>query len=68
MKRRVVVTGMGCITPVGKTVSEMWNSLKECASGVGPITYFDATNFPTKFASQVKNFRLQDYVENAGPL
>ena len=65
MKRRVVVTGMGCITPVGKTVAEMWNSLKECASGVGPITYFDATNFPTKFASQVKNYRLADYVENA---
>ena len=64
MKRRVVVTGMGCITPVGKTVGEMWSSLKECASGVGSITYFDASNFPTKFASQVKNFRLGDYVLN----
>ena len=64
MKRRVVVTGMGCITPVGKTVGEMWSSLKECASGVGSITYFDASNFPTKFASQVKNFQLGDYVPN----
>ena len=64
MKRRVVVTGMGCITPIGNTVGEMWNSLKECASGVGPITHFDAAQFPTKFASEVKNFRLGDYVPN----
>ena len=64
MKRRVVVTGMGCITPIGNTVGDMWNSLKECASGVGPITHFDAAQFPTKFASEVKNFRLGDYVPN----
>ncbi|MFM9960522.1 MAG: beta-ketoacyl-ACP synthase II [Planctomycetaceae bacterium] len=64
MKRRVVVTGMGCITPIGNTVGEMWSSLKECKSGVGPITHFDASEFPTKFASQVKNFRLGDYVPN----
>lgn len=68
MKRRVVVTGMGCITPIGNTVGEMWNSLKECASGVGPITYFDASQFPTKFASQVKNYRLEDYVTIPEPL
>lgn len=64
MKRRVVVTGVGCITPVGNTVPEMWNSLQECGSGIGPITLFDASNFPTKFASQVKNFSLGDYVAN----
>jgi 3-oxoacyl-[acyl-carrier-protein] synthase II len=64
MKRRVVVTGMGCITPIGNTVGDLWHALKECASGVGPITYFDASQFPTKFASQVKNFRLGDYVPN----
>lgn len=65
MKRRVVITGMGCITPVGNTVGTMWESLKKCASGVGPITYFDASAFPTKFASQVKDFRLSDYVSNS---
>ena len=43
---------------------EMWNALRECASGIGPITYFDASQFPTKFASQVKNYRLADYVPN----
>ncbi len=64
MKRRVVVTGMGCITPVGNTIGEMWNSLRECGSGIGPITHFDATNFPTKFASQVKGFRLGDYISD----
>ena len=62
MKRRVVVTGLGCITPVGNTVQAMWNSLKERVSGVGPINYFDATSLPTQFASQVKNFQLADYV------
>src|SRR5712691_625595 len=64
MKRRVVVTGVGCITPVGNSVPEMWKALQESTSGIGPITYFDASNFPTKFASQVKNFRLGDYVPN----
>lgn len=64
MKRRVVVTGMGCITPVGKTVSEMWRSLQECDSGIGQISYFDASGFPTKFASEVKDYRLSDYVPN----
>ena len=64
MKRRVVITGIGCITPVGNSVPEMWHTLQECGSGIGPITHFDAANFPTKFASQVKNFRLGDYVPN----
>ncbi len=58
------MTGVGCITPVGNTVPEMWHTLQECGSGIGPITHFDAANFPTKFASQVKNFRLGDYVPN----
>lgn len=56
------MTGLGCITPVGNTVQAMWNSLKERVSGVASISYFDATSLPTKFASQVKNFQLADYV------
>jgi 3-oxoacyl-[acyl-carrier-protein] synthase II len=63
MKRRVVVTGMGCITPVGNSIPAMWRALQESVSGIGPISYFDASNFPTKFAAQVKNFRLADYIE-----
>jgi 3-oxoacyl-[acyl-carrier-protein] synthase II len=63
MRRRVVVTGLGCVTPIGNNVETMWKSLREGANGVGPITHFDATNFPTKFAAQVKNFRLEDHYD-----
>ena len=44
MSRRVVVTGMGAITPIGNSVEEFWNSLKEKKVGIGPITYFDTTD------------------------
>ena len=54
--KRVVVTGLGAITPVGNTVPEMWDSLVKGVSGAGPITYFDASLFKTQFACQVKNF------------
>lgn len=56
MKRRVVVTGMGAITPVGNTVKEFWQCLLEGRSGAGPITHFDCTNFATHFACEVKGF------------
>lgn len=61
MRRRVVVTGMGCITPIGNDVESMWKSLTEGKSGVGNITHFDASNFPTRFAAEVQNFNLADY-------
>lgn len=64
MRRRVVVTGMGVITPVGNTVETMWQSLREGRSGIGPITYFDASGFPTQFAAQVKDFDLNHYVDD----
>lgn len=64
MRRRVVVTGMGVITPVGNTVEAMWQSLREGRSGIGPITYFDASGFPTQFAAQVKDFDLNHYVDD----
>ena len=47
MKRRVVVTGMGCITPLGHSVDKMWQSLNRGESGIGYTTHFDASNFPT---------------------
>ncbi|MEX0728720.1 MAG: beta-ketoacyl-ACP synthase II [Planctomycetaceae bacterium] len=62
MRRRVVVTGMGCITPVGRSVQSMWESLKESRSGIGRITHFDASNYPTKIAGEVKGFELSDYI------
>ena len=56
MSRRVVVTGIGCVTPLGNDVETMWNALLGSKSGVGPITHFDATGFPTTFAAEVKDF------------
>lgn len=64
MKRRVVVTGLGCITPLGNNVADMWAALQEGKSGVGPITHFDASNFPTRFASEVKDFNFESYVDD----
>lgn len=64
MRRRVVVTGMGCVTPIGKTVDTMWKALQEGASGIDFITHFDASNFPTKFAAEVKGFELSQYVDD----
>jgi 3-oxoacyl-[acyl-carrier-protein] synthase II len=62
-RRRVVVTGMGAITPLGNSVAELYRNQLEGKSGVGPITNFDATKFPTTFAGQVKNYDLGKYVK-----
>lgn len=56
MRRRVVVTGMGCISPVGNTVKETWDALLAGRSGAGPITLFDASRHKTRFAAEVKGF------------
>src|ERR1700682_1168555 len=62
MRRRVVITGMGVISPLGHSVEQLFQSQIEGRSGVGPITLFNARQFPTKFAAQVKNFDLGKYV------
>jgi 3-oxoacyl-[acyl-carrier-protein] synthase II len=64
MRRRVVITGIGAITPVGNTVEEMWSSLRKGGSGIGYISHFDASNFPTRIAAEVKGFDLARYIEN----
>jgi 3-oxoacyl-[acyl-carrier-protein] synthase II len=61
--RRVVVTGLGALTPIGNTVQEYWESLVNGVSGAAPITYFDTTNFKTKFACEVKNFNVEDFID-----
>ncbi len=61
-RRRVVVTGLGCISPVGNTVSEAWSNLIAGQSGIGPITRFDATAMPCRIAGEVKNFDLESYI------
>jgi len=64
MRLRVVVTGMGCVTPVGNNVEDMWASLRRCDNGVGPITHFPADDFPTRFAAEVKGYSVADYVDD----
>ena len=69
--RRVVVTGLGALTPVGNTAEEFWSALKQARSGVGPITKFDASvknaqgeyAYPTRIAGEVKNFDPLQYVD-----
>ncbi len=61
--RKVVVTGLGAITPLGNTVDEFWNNLIEGKSGAAPITRFDATKFKTKFACEIKGYDPLNYFE-----
>lgn len=62
-QRRVVVTGLGALTPLGNTAREFWSNLLEGKSGAAPITRFDTTKFKTKFACEVKNFNPLNYFE-----
>lgn len=61
--KRVVVTGLGAVTPLGLNVSDTWEALKNGVSGAGPITHFDASKFKTQFACEVKNFDPLQYFE-----
>jgi 3-oxoacyl-[acyl-carrier-protein] synthase II len=56
MRKRVVVTGLGCISPVGNNVSDTWSAIIAGKSGAGPITHFDASHHKTRFACEVKGF------------
>lgn len=62
--KRVVVTGLGVLSPIGKTVDEYWKNLLSGVSGAAPITYFDTANFKTKFACELKNFNVLNYMDN----
>jgi 3-oxoacyl-[acyl-carrier-protein] synthase II len=61
--KRVVVTGLGALTPLGKTVSEYWDGLVNGVSGAAPITRFDASKFKTQFACEVKGYNPEDYFD-----
>ena len=61
--KRVVVTGLGAVTPLGNTVPELWDSVVNGKSGAGPITHFDTSNFKTKFACEVKNFDASEFID-----
>ena len=61
--KRVVVTGLGALTPLGNTAEESWENLKAGKSGAGPITHFDASQFKTQFACEVKGFNSADFID-----
>ncbi|MBC7514642.1 MAG: beta-ketoacyl-ACP synthase II [Herminiimonas sp.] len=61
-QRRVVITGLGCVSPVGNTVAQAWNAVLEGRSGIATITKFDASPFTTHIAGEVKDFRIEDYI------
>jgi 3-oxoacyl-[acyl-carrier-protein] synthase II len=61
--RRVVVTGLGALTPIGSDIQSYWNGLTTGLSGAAPITRFDASKFKTQFACEVKNFDVQNYMD-----
>lgn len=63
MRNRVVVTGMGAITPIGNSVDEFWNGLKEKKVGIGPISVFDTTDYKVKLAAEVKGFEGKNYMD-----
>lgn len=66
--RRVVVTGLGAITPLGKTVAQTWSALKEGKNGIAPITLFDTTDYKAKLGAQVKDYDALDYMEKSETL
>jgi 3-oxoacyl-[acyl-carrier-protein] synthase II len=61
--KRVVVTGLGALTPIGNTLDEYWDGLVSGTSGAAPITYFDTEKFKTKFACELKNFNVLDFLD-----
>ena len=60
-RRRIVITGMGAVTPLGKNIKELWDGIQHEKCGVGPITLFDATDCPVKIAAEVKNFKPEEH-------
>lgn len=61
-QRRVVITGLGCISPVGNSIDDAWSALTAGTSGIATITRFDASSFSTRFAGEVKGFKIDDYI------
>ena len=63
-KRRVVVTGLGIVSPVGNDVATAWKNIREGVSGIGPVTHFDASAFPTRIAGEVRDFNPETYIHH----
>ena len=63
-KRRVVVTGLGIISPVGNTLKQAWDNIVNGVSGIAPITHFDTTDFATKIAGEIKDFDVTQFISS----
>lgn len=63
MKRRVVITGLGAVTPIGNTVEEFWNGVRKGACGIGPITKFDTAEYKVHLAGEVKGFVAKERMD-----
>ena len=63
MKRRVVVTGLGAVTPIGNTVDEFWTGIRTGKTGIGPITRFDAEGYKAQLAAEVKDFNARERMD-----
>lgn len=61
--KRVVVTGLGALTPIGNNIEEYWNALINGVSGAAPVTYYDAAKFKTRFACELKDFKVTDFID-----
>ena len=61
--RRVVITGMGAVTPVGLNVADFWDSVKAKRTGFGPITKFDTSDYKVKLAAELKDFHPEDFMD-----
>ena len=61
--RRVVITGIGAVTPLGNNIETTWEAVKAGKSGVGPLTRVDADLYPSKVAAEIKDFSIEDYIE-----
>ena len=66
MVRRVVVTGLGTVNPLGNDIAAFWEGIKAGRSGVGKITRFETDGLPVKIAAEVKEFKSDDFIENGG--
>ena len=62
-KRRVVVTGMGMVSPVGNNVTDSWNNILEGKSGIAPLDHFDVSAYTTRFGGSIKDFDITQYLE-----
>ena len=62
-KKRVVVTGIGAVTPVGNSAQQAWENVVAGKSGIGPLTRVDTSKFPVSVAAEVKDFNIEDYIE-----